>query len=217
MAEGDSTRSRLLEAAGAEFAERGFAEATVRGILRRAGMQNVAAIHYYFGDKERLYTEAVVDAHLHGGTELKAEDEAGLAAEERLRCFVREFVGKVLSLGAAHDWRDRLLMRELMSPSVATDALVRTVIRQRFGRLRSAIKDLAPSLAERRLNVLCFTVVGQCIFYRLCRPFAERLIGTEEFASLDVDYLTDHITSVALAAVRAAQERSEEGPCPGSR
>src|SRR4051812_29162931 len=99
---------RLLEAAGAEFAELGFAGATVRGILRRAGLQNVAAIHYYFGDKEQLYTEAVLDAHRHRGPEGAAGDEANLPPPERLRRFVREFLAKTLTIGGPKDWRDRL-------------------------------------------------------------------------------------------------------------
>jgi AcrR family transcriptional regulator len=48
------TRQRLLEAAGAVFAERGFRATTVREICHRA-RANLAAVNYHFGDKERLY------------------------------------------------------------------------------------------------------------------------------------------------------------------
>jgi len=58
----DATKTRLLEAAGEEFADKGFGGATVRAICARAGA-NVAAINYHFGDKERLYIEAVIEAH----------------------------------------------------------------------------------------------------------------------------------------------------------
>ena len=47
------TRERLLEAAGEVFAERGFREATVRGICKRANANN-AAVNYHFGEKEEL-------------------------------------------------------------------------------------------------------------------------------------------------------------------
>ncbi len=213
----DSTRTRLLEAAGAEFAELGYAQATVRGILKRAGMSNVAAIHYYFGDKEKLYTEAVLDAHRHGGPEIEGGDESGGPAKRRLRGFIHEFLTKALSRDGANTWRDRLMMREMMEPTIATDALVRVVIRHRFGRLRAILKELAPCVDDKRLSALCFSVVGQCLFYRVGRPFAERLIGADQFAGLDLEYLSDHITNVVLAAVRAANARHEEGPCPGSR
>ena len=57
----DSTRERILQAAGEEFANGGYAQATIRAICCKAGV-NVAAVNYYFGDKERLYIEAVKHA-----------------------------------------------------------------------------------------------------------------------------------------------------------
>lgn len=50
----DRARARLLAAAIEVFGEKGPKGATVREIARLAG-QNVAAIAYYFGSKEKLY------------------------------------------------------------------------------------------------------------------------------------------------------------------
>jgi len=52
------TRTAILEAAEAVFAEVGFARASIRRIIRRAGV-NLAAVHYHFGSKEGL-VEAVI-------------------------------------------------------------------------------------------------------------------------------------------------------------
>src|SRR6476620_9432691 len=49
------TRERLIDAAGEVFAEHGFKGARVRDICARAGA-TVAAVNYYFRDKEGLYT-----------------------------------------------------------------------------------------------------------------------------------------------------------------
>jgi AcrR family transcriptional regulator len=49
------TRQRLLKAAGKVFAERGFRAAAVHDICERA-RANIAAVNYYFGSKEHLYT-----------------------------------------------------------------------------------------------------------------------------------------------------------------
>ena len=58
----DPTKARLLEAAGEEFAEKGFELARVRAICERAGA-NLAAVNYHFGDKEQLYVEVLREAH----------------------------------------------------------------------------------------------------------------------------------------------------------
>ena len=62
IAELDTTKERIITAAGEIFAERGFDGTTVRDICQAAGV-NLAAVNYHFGDKERLYIETVKRAH----------------------------------------------------------------------------------------------------------------------------------------------------------
>ena len=44
-------------------------------------------------------------------------------------------------------------------------------------------------------------MIGQCMHYKLAGKLARRLIGADEFARLNVDFLTDHITTFSLAAL----------------
>ncbi|GAA1691812.1 TetR/AcrR family transcriptional regulator [Streptomyces yatensis] len=53
-----NTRRRLLEAAAALFAERGYERATVRDIADRAGV-NQALLFRYFGSKRALFGEVI--------------------------------------------------------------------------------------------------------------------------------------------------------------
>ena len=55
---GADTRAALLEAARAEFAERGYEGATVRVIAERAGV-DPAMVNHWFGGKEALFTAAL--------------------------------------------------------------------------------------------------------------------------------------------------------------
>jgi len=52
------TRGRVLDAARAAFAERGFEGATMRGIAAAAGV-DAALLHHYFGTKQQLFIAAM--------------------------------------------------------------------------------------------------------------------------------------------------------------
>lgn len=225
----DPTRARLLEAAGEEFAEHGFAGATVRSICKRAGA-NIAAVNYHFGDKEQLYHQAVLEAHRCGLGEPVAETEDG-PPQQRLRWFVRAFLDHVLATDGPRSWQRALMLQEMIRPTDASETLVRESIAPRFAVLRQILAELDPAADERRLDALSFSVVGQCLHYKVGRPIAERLIGVEALERLDLAYLTEHISGLVLAALGhgdalarggvshdgACQPREGRDPCTGSR
>lgn len=59
-ARGRETLRRLLDAAGAEFGERGFHEASISGITRRAGTA-LGSFYTYFDSKDAIFTALVRD------------------------------------------------------------------------------------------------------------------------------------------------------------
>lgn len=61
-ARGEATRRRLMDAAAAEFAERGIAGARVDRIVA-AARSNKAQLYQYFGSKDRLF-DAVFEHHV---------------------------------------------------------------------------------------------------------------------------------------------------------
>src|SRR3954447_13697469 len=154
----DFTKARLLDAAGEEFANKGFELARVRAICERAEA-NLAAINYHFGDKETLYVEALREAHRCG---LEPDEEvlnSELAPAERLRLFIHHFLGRVLAMNRPEDWQHRLMLREMIAPTSFSDVLVREGIRPRFERMKSLMAEICPNADDRRLNVLVFSVI----------------------------------------------------------
>ena len=207
----DETKARLLEAAGEEFAEKGFDGATVRAILARAGVKNIAAINYHFGDKEQLYTQAVIHAHRCGARTPEEDWGHEGSPAERLRLGIRHFLEHVLAIGREPNWHDALMMREMSRPTEASVTLVREVIRPRFDRLVAVLAEICPEADDRRLHVMAFSVVGQCLQYRFGRPIGERLVGAGEYATLDLDYLADHISGFTLAALGLTPPLGSDG------
>lgn len=53
------TRGEILSAARAEFAERGYDGATIRGIARTAGVDAALVHHYFGGGKEQVFVAAM--------------------------------------------------------------------------------------------------------------------------------------------------------------
>jgi AcrR family transcriptional regulator len=211
MAAIDLTKARLLEAAGEEFAEKGFDSARVRSICRRAGA-NLAAVNYHFGDKEQLYIAAVMEAH-RCGTEMP-EDSAwaeGTPAR-RLRCYIQFFLSNVMAMSRQEGgWHRALMLREMLHPTAASETLVREAIRPRFRRLKAILGEVCPDADELRLDAIASSIVGQCLHYKMAGAIIEKVIGPESYAALDLDYLTDHISGFSLAALGLAPPLSRSG------
>lgn len=196
----DPTKSRLLEAAGQEFAEKGYELARVRAICDRAGA-NLAAVNYHFGDKEQLYREVLLEAHRCGPDPASSPALGALPPAEKLRAFITHFLEHVIALGDGDSWQTRLMMREIVDPTPALEFLVRESFRPRFELLKAIMREIRPEADDRRIDVLCFSVIGQCLHYKTARRVMERLIGDERFQALTASYLSDHIAEFTLAAL----------------
>jgi len=194
----DPTKARLLEAAGQEFAEKGYEGATVRAICDRARV-NLAAVNYHFGDKEMLYEQAVLEAH-RCGPELPPEAVPDLPPAEALRRHIHYFLTDVVAIRET-TWHHSLMLREMVAPTKASETLVREAIRPRFERLSGILRRICPGADDQRIHALTFSVVGQCLHYKLTKTISERVVGAEAFVRLDLEYLTDHITQFTLAAL----------------
>ncbi|MFI6896758.1 TetR family transcriptional regulator [Streptomyces sp. NPDC050256] len=55
---GPDARTRILESARHEFAERGYDKTSVRGIAKAAGV-DAALVHHYFGTKDEVFAAAI--------------------------------------------------------------------------------------------------------------------------------------------------------------
>jgi AcrR family transcriptional regulator len=210
----DTTRDRIIEAAGEIFAEKGFDATTVRDICQRAEA-NVAAVNYYFGDKQRLYVEAVVRAHRWRMERARLPEwTADTPPEQKLADFVATFIRRIRT-GPENTWHTRLIMREMMNPREACVELVQSSIRPQFEILQRILRELLPrEKSEEKLHLTAFSIVGQCLFYHFADPVVRNLVTGEEYADYDVEKLTDHIARFSLGALETAARRAAEGGEP---
>jgi AcrR family transcriptional regulator len=196
----DDTRQRLISTAGEIFAEHGFHAATVREICSQA-QANVAAINYYFGDKMGLYIEAVQAAHCGSPEMMQPNWPAEMSPSDRLRAFIREWLRHFLD-DSRPAWQAKLMLREMAEPTEACAKLVEAYIRPMADVLRAILAQLLPeSCPEEDRWLVGFSIVGQCLFYKIHRPVAVLLYGRERYAELDLDRLSEHICRFSLAAL----------------
>ena len=197
-----STRAKLIEAALEVFGERGYHNATIQQIVRRAGT-NVAAINYHFGDKAQFYGEVVSHA-LNLDRDTERVDFGDEPPEEQLRTFVFWFVHHVVGIHKPSSSLEKIQIQEMVNPSPILDTLVETFIRPNHMKLRAIVAALLPDDAtEQDIRHHCFSVIGQCLHYKFARPVMDRLYADMEFTEDYVDALAGHITDVSLAGMRA--------------
>jgi AcrR family transcriptional regulator len=202
----DTTRLRILEAAEEVFAEKGFEAATVRDICERAGVKNIGAVNYYFQGKERLYAEAVKFAlrTCASGAPFP-EWPADTSPVRKLRDFIKVLMTRLLAAPKVASMK--LWMRELSDPTAACAEAVRENILPMAQLLRSIVGELLPDASDEKRWMTGFSIVGQCMFYRVNRAAASILMGPEKFGQLTVDVIADHIADFTLAALRTRARR----------
>jgi TetR/AcrR family transcriptional regulator, regulator of cefoperazone and chloramphenicol sensitivity len=197
------TRQRLLEAAGEVFAERGFRAATVRDICRRA-RANIAAINYYFGDKEHLYVAVLKEAFSYGLQKYPPllGLDSNASPEQRLRAFIRSFMLRCLGEGSPA-WLGKLMEREMAEPTHALDILIHEAFRPLFGLLMSIVRELLGPWAQPAQVQLCAdSILAQCLHYQHARPVFVRFDPELKFDLADIERWANHIAEFSLAALR---------------
>ncbi|EKP95229.1 TetR/AcrR family transcriptional regulator [Thermaerobacter subterraneus] len=127
-----SPRERILDAAVAEFADRGYLRASLSRIARRAGVAK-SLVLYYFGSKDDLY-RAAVD---------RALQPIEAALEEAAPDLPRDLFERLRRLGAIklQVYRDRpdayrLIVRSMVDPAVSAE------FRQRLAEAAARSQDL---------------------------------------------------------------------------
>ncbi len=209
--DGMDTRQKLLDAASAVFAAKGYRDATIAEICHNAH-SNVAAVNYHFGGKDALYTQVwrrAFDVAL----EVYPPD-GGLAADappaELLRALIRAHLHRVLDDGRLGH-AGQILLREMTNPTDVIGKILFEAIRPLHQKAWKIISDLLGTKAkEQDIHFCLMSVIHQCLaigFFRYRKPNPPL---SEHISPDNIDVLAEHITRFSLAGIAAVREKLEK-------
>lgn len=173
------TRGQILEAARAEFGDRGYDGASMRGIATRANV-DPALVHHYFGSKDQLFAAAV-------DLPFTPEEIANAISDAP-----QESKGERLARTFFAVWEDPVRRAPVLAlfRSAMVHESAAMLIRQ-FGR-RVMVARVAPSLsgpdAELRTEAAVSHLFGLA--------FSRYVLKIEPLASASIDQLVELVAPV---------------------
>jgi AcrR family transcriptional regulator len=148
----DHTRTAILSAAERLYADRGFADVTLRDIVAAAGV-NLAAVNYHFGSKDELIAELFVTRSLATNrerlNELRAAEEAR-GGRAGIDAILRALVGPTLRGCLSPDRERSSAARFMIRASIESVPPIRRIKNREIDHLRKFAAAMRRSLPDCR-------------------------------------------------------------------
>ena len=209
--DGQETRRQLLESASAVFAARGFRNATIAEICRKA-KANSAAANYHFGNKETLYVESWRFAFEQSLCSYPPDGGVPEDApiEERLRGRILAIMRRIVD-PESHDLD--IVYKESANPTGLLTSVIPQALEPIFSGLSRIIRELlGPEAGEQHMLLCLMSIRAQC-FGPLMRE-RRRILDVmgqqppiQDPVMKDVDTLADHVTKFSLAGIREVRQQ----------
>jgi AcrR family transcriptional regulator len=173
-----AAREQLIAHGTRIFATKGYAAATTREICEAAGV-NVAAIHYYFGDKEGLYRAALLQPIREMTAAFGRFDEPQLGFDAALRMFLAPFLAPPGGGDDADAHVMRMHLREMIEPSdVFREITAQTIVPAHNALAGMLARHAGLDRPDADIHQLAFAIVAMAHDYCMSREFM-RLLAPE--------------------------------------
>jgi AcrR family transcriptional regulator len=165
------TRTALLNAALACFAEHGFDGTSIRMIAQRA-KRPLSLLSHHFGNKEELYLEVFKlmfentiqvnqeDRIPADGYSPKDKGEAIRMLREQIHCIYRDVVLNNRHQDPVHDYSTRLWLQEVHSPRPSLVPIISLYMHPRAETIQKCIQTLRPDIDECQAVFLGISILG---------------------------------------------------------
>src|ERR1700719_4627140 len=205
----DHTRSAILTAAERLYADRGFADVTLRDIVAAADV-NLAAVNYHFGSKDELIAELFVTRSIATNrerlNELKQAEEAG-GGRADISAILRALVGPPLRGCLGPDRERSAAARFMIRASIESVPPIRRIKNREIDHLRKFAAAMRRSLPGRdQVDLFWGLHFALAMAHQTIRD-SERLIKLSEGACdlNDVKGIIARIVAVSAKALTGAE------------
>ncbi|MBF0224628.1 MAG: CerR family C-terminal domain-containing protein [Desulfobacterales bacterium] len=200
-----TTKERIIEVAGEIFGKEGFKAATIRKIAQAANA-NVAAINYYFRDKEGLYSAVLEDVFSKGFEKFPSNFgfKDGMSSEEKLKAFIQSMFYRLLSHEgwAGIHGKGKLIAKEILNPTPAFEGIVEKYIKPHKEVLASIISDMLGDKASIDKVLPCIiSVIGQCLYYAYATQIIQRIAQEYMPGEENLNFLAEHVWKFSLGGI----------------
>ena len=207
-------QERLLDAAEELFCEHGFEGASIRDIAASAGC-NIASVNYYFGGKEKLYTEVwrrhlvqMRDARVASIDKIMSQSQAPPCLEDLLTSFANAFIEPMADKSRSRRLI-KLMTREMLDRRLPANMFVEEMIKPTMTAMQKALTKTCPGLDESKVPLVVFSIVGQLVHVIRIKAMFEQT-DNAEMPKFDLTEAVDHIVKFSAAGIRAyAEEKTE--------
>ena len=207
------TKQRILDAAEALFAEKGYKAVTVREIVKTAGC-NIAAVNYHFGQKRSLYLQVfeyrwipralrVQEAFRQNLEKSGSVDTAGI-----VRALALAFLEGPLS-EEERIRHNQLMARELAHPSEAFELVVKRVMRPFIKEVLELLRmSVQRPMDEQELVLSLLSIFSQILYFSSARMPVSLFTGKRYTSGLR-ERLCEHIIAFSLRGLGMGEEGEE--------
>jgi AcrR family transcriptional regulator len=198
--EPDSTKGRLLAAAEAVFAARGFDGASTREIASRAGV-NISSLHYHWDSKETLYVavfQAIVgriDAHL------RATIPSLLRPGDGRQAVVRRIMESLYDFLDAEPTIPLLLLRRIVDGGEHDLGIERDVFVPAWDGFSRWLRQAGVELGAPRARLFMLSIHSMLLVYLLDSPMYRLALGESVRAPAMRAAVREYVVDVVNALV----------------
>jgi len=169
-----STKGRILAAAEAVFAARGFEGASTREIAAQAGV-NISSLHYHWASKDALYVAVFQDV-FDRLTNLLRGTLSKLAEERSREVVVARVMGELVAFLAENPTVPKLLVRRLLESDVAL-GVDRDVLGPAWGVFREWMGKSGRKMSETELRLGMLSAYSVLLIYMLDSASYQSVLG----------------------------------------